>query len=83
MKFAKLRGAIRERYATEYEFARHVGMTRDTLGRKLNGKSEFTLPEMEQVLEALAIPKRDVYYYFFSQDNSLSITNNNTIGGSK
>lgn len=83
MKFAKLRGAIRERYATEYEFARHVGMTRDTLGRKLNGKSEFTLPEMEQVLEALAIPKRDVYDYFFSQDNSLSITNNNTIGGSK
>ena len=83
MKFAKLRGAIRERYATEYEFARHVGMTRDTLGRKLNGKSEFTLPEMEQVLEALAIPKRDVYDYFFSQDNSLSTTNNNTIGGSK
>ena len=83
MKFAKLRGAIRERYATEYEFARHVGMTRDTLGRKLNGKSEFTLPEIEQVLEALAIPKRDVYDYFFSQDNSLSITNNNTIGGSK
>ena len=83
MKFAKLRGAIRERYETEYEFARHVGMTRDTLGRKLNGKSEFTLPEMEQVLEALAIPKRDVYDYFFSQDNSLSITNNNTIGGSK
>ena len=83
MKFAKLRGAIRERYATEYEFARHVGMTRDTLGRKLNGKSEFTLPEMEQVLEALAIPKRDVYDYFFSQDNSLSITNNNTTGGSK
>ena len=83
MKFAKLRGAIRERYAAEYEFARPVGMTRDTLGRKLNGKSEFTLPEMEQVLEALAIPKRDVYDYFFSQDNSLSITNNNTIGGSK
>ena len=26
-------------------------MTRDTLGRKLNGKSEFTLHEMEQILE--------------------------------
>ena len=83
MKFAKLRGAIRERYATEYEFARHVGMTRDTLGRKLNGKSEFTLPEMEQILEALAIPKRDVYDYFFTQNNSLSITNSDTIGGTK
>lgn len=82
MIFAKLRGAIRERYATEYEFARHIGMTRDTLGRKLNGKSEFTLSEMEQVLEALAIPKRDVYDYFFSHNKSLSNTNSN-IGGSK
>lgn len=66
MTYAKLRGAIRERYGAEGILAAKLGMNPVTLSKKLNGKSDWTKMQIEKTLEALSIPKREVYDYFFA-----------------
>ena len=66
MKYAKLRGAIRERLESEYVLAVKLGMSPVTLSKKLNGKTDWKKNEIEKTLEYLVIPRSEVYDYFFS-----------------
>lgn len=66
MKYAKLRGAIRERLGSEGVLAVKLGMNPVTLSKKLNGKTDWKKNEIEKTLEYLFIPRSEVYDYFFS-----------------
>ena len=66
MKYAKLRGAIRERLGSEGGRAVKLGMNPVTLSKKLNGKADWKKNEIEKTLEYLVIPRTEVYDYFFS-----------------
>lgn len=64
--YAKLRGAIRERFGSEGVLAVKLGMNPVTLSKKLNGKADWKKKEIERTLEYLVIPRSEVYDYFFS-----------------
>ena len=66
MKFRKLRGRIRECYEKQELFANELGVSATTLSKKLNGKSEWTRPEIERACVLLEIPGEDVSAYFFA-----------------
>ena len=66
LKYAKLRGAIRERLGSEGVLAVKLGMNPVTLSKKLNGKTDWKKNEIERTLEYLVIPRSEVYDYFFS-----------------
>ena len=66
LKYAKLRGAIRERLGSEGVLAVKLGINPVTLSKKLNGKTDWKKKEIEKTLEYLVIPRSEVYDYFFS-----------------
>ena len=66
MKYAKLRGAIRERLGSAGVLAVKLGMSPVTLSKKLKGKTDWKKNEIERTLEYLIIPRSEVYDYFFS-----------------
>ena len=65
MDYAKLRGCIRAKYATQAAFARDMCMSECALSLKLNGHSEWTADEMRRACDLLGIPMADVHLYFF------------------
>lgn len=66
MSYAKLRGKIKEVFGTQDAFAVAMEMDRSTLSLKLNGKSEWTMSEIEKACYLLGIPINEVYLYFFT-----------------
>lgn len=64
--YSKLRGKIKEKFGSQDNFAAALGMDRSTLSLKLNGKSDWTLPEIDKSCSLLHIPVEDVYKYFFT-----------------
>lgn len=64
--YAKLRGRIKEKYGTQANFADAMGMDRSTLSLKLNGKSDWTSPEIEKACVLLEIPFAEAHTYFFT-----------------
>ena len=65
-KFQELKGTIVAKYGTLGLFAKELGMTLTTLGRKLNGKSTWKQKEIELSCKLLEIPKEKIQYYFFN-----------------
>lgn len=65
MKYAKLRGEIRAKYGTNKAFAVAMNMSYATLSAKLNGKTEWTVPEMALACKLLGIPLERAHEYFF------------------
>lgn len=61
----KLRGLIKERYGSEYIFAKKLEMSLSTLSSKLNNKSEFNRSEILKMKELLEIKKEEIYNIFF------------------
>lgn len=65
MKYAKLRGLIREKYGTESAFAAAAGMRPSVLSRCLTGRRQWRGPEIAAACQALGIPLADAYQYNF------------------
>ena len=65
MKFAKLRGAIREKFGTQAAFADALDMSPATLSKKLSGQTEWTRKEMEDAGRLLGFSPSDNHTYFF------------------
>ena len=65
MSYAKLRGAIREKFGTQAAFANALGMREATLSSRLNGGTQWTRDEMQAVGVLLGIPPEDIHLYFF------------------
>lgn len=65
MKYAKLRGEIRAKFVTNNAFAIAMCMSAATLSAKLNGRTEWTVPEMALACKLLGIPLEKAHEYFF------------------
>lgn len=66
MSYAKLRGKIREVYATQEAFAEAMEMSTVTLSQRLNNKVEWKTNEIAKACELLGIPLEEVAVYFFT-----------------
>lgn len=64
--YAKLRGRIKEKFGSQDCFAAAMEMNRSTLSLKLNGKSDWTSPEIEKACIVLEIPFAEAHAYFFT-----------------
>ena len=65
MGYSKLRGRIRERYKSQAAFADALGKSVCTVSLKLNGKVEWSAPEIRKTCELLEIPPAEIPQYFF------------------
>lgn len=66
MSYPKIRGAIREKYGTQAAFAKDLGVNPSTLIKKLSGKVEWTLGEVQLAAKLLGIPYDRISEYFFN-----------------
>ena len=66
MDYSKLRGKIREVYHSEFEFAKAMNLSRTTLSAKLNGKTQWSMSEVENSCKLLTIPMSEIEIYFFT-----------------
>lgn len=64
--YAKLRGKIKEKYGTQANFAKALGVSEPTLSKKLNNETEFTQVEINRSCELLEIVFQDIPVYFFT-----------------
>ena len=75
--YALLRGRIREIFQTEKKFAEamrksKVKMSVVAFSNKINGKTNFTQPEIIVMCELLNIPAEDTHIYFFKRKYELN-----------
>ncbi len=73
--YSKLRGRIKEKYYTQDNFAKMMGMGRVSLSQRLNNILEFTQKEIFMACELLDIPLIDIPEYFFCPKSSETRTN--------
>ena len=64
-KFLKLKGRMTEMGYTRPEFAKAMGLNYQSLNRRLNGTTDFTLTELVTISKLLNIT--DPALYFFEQ----------------
>ena len=65
-EYRKLRGRIVEVFRTHRAFAKELGLSENSLSKKLNGRSQFDQNDMERWAELLKIPFEEIGLYFFS-----------------
>ena len=66
--FAKLRGRMVEKNVSSKDLADRIGMASTALSLRLNGKRQFRLNEVEQIVTALDIPAEQIAAYFFTEE---------------
>ena len=66
MAYNKLKGRIIEKFGSQVEFAKALGVTETTVSRKMQNKSEFDKDDMEKWSALLDIEKSQFYDYFFA-----------------
>ncbi len=66
MKYAKLRGKIKEVYWLQSDFAEALGVNPATLSFKLNGNTSWKREEIELACQLLRIPLEEAHIYFFN-----------------
>lgn len=64
--YRKLRGRIREKFGTQAEFSRAVGLSEVSVSNKLNNVVDWGQEEMEIAISILNIPHSDIHNYFFT-----------------
>jgi transcriptional regulator with XRE-family HTH domain len=65
-KMWELKRKIKEEGYTYEKLGAEIGMGSNTLSDKLNGKSTFTIDEVQKIVEILDINPREIPKYFFS-----------------
>ena len=66
-KYAKLRGRIIEKYGSQIEFCREVGLSETSLSKKMQGKTGFKYREINKWCKLLDIDVSEIGTYFFCQ----------------
>lgn len=64
--YNKLRGKIVERYETQANFARAIGISTNALSSKMTGKAGISQADMELWSELLEIDRKMIWEYFFT-----------------
>ena len=65
-KYRKLRGRIIEIYESQEKFAEILGISRNSLSKKLNCKSGFSQADITKWAELLSIESSQYGEYFFT-----------------
>lgn len=70
MKFdnMNLKAEIVRKFGSQDRFADVLGVSKVTVNKKLNGKSQLKLDDIEQWAELLEIPVEDIGRIFFSKE---------------
>ena len=63
--YSRLKGRIKEKYASQEAFAKALGISNALLSNKLNSVADFTQREITKVCELLEIPNEYVCAYFY------------------
>ena len=64
--YNKLRGKIVEKYGTQEEFARAIGISRNSLSLKMTGKTGISQADIIKWSELLEIKADEIGQYFFA-----------------
>lgn len=64
--YSKLRGRIREKFKTESAFGEAMGLSHNTISKKLNGHILFVQNEIDKAIALLEIPDDEISTYFFT-----------------
>lgn len=64
--YRKLRGRIVEKYRTQTNFAKAVGISKNAMSRKMSGQVRLSQEDMIQWAELLEIDKEEFGDYFFT-----------------
>lgn len=64
--YSKLRGRIREIFKTESAFGKAMGLSHNTISKKLNGYIMFVQNEIDKAIVLLEIPDDEISTYFFT-----------------
>lgn len=64
--YNKLRGKIVEVFGTHYRFAKALGISENSLSKKLKGKTQFKQSDITKWCLLLSIPIDEAGNYFFS-----------------
>ena len=62
----KIKGKIVENGFTLETLANAIGMSRQTLSKKIKGRKEFTISEVEAICRELKISDDELVSYFFA-----------------
>ncbi|MBD5543758.1 MAG: DUF739 family protein [Lachnospiraceae bacterium] len=63
--YKKLKGRIKEVFGTQAAFAESVGLSKNSVSKKLTGKTEFTQSDIEKWAKLLNIERKDFGEFFF------------------
>lgn len=64
--YSKLKGRIVEKYGTQAALAKEIGWSERTLSLKLTGKIAFSQSDIEEMVKALNLNRKDIQPYFFA-----------------
>ena len=64
-EFAKLDGKITEKFGTREAFACALGISKNSVCNKMQGKYNWKTQEIKKACELLDIPRTDIEKYFF------------------
>jgi len=65
-KYDKLRGRIIEKYRTQEAFAKEIGISKNSLSLKMNGKTGFSQEDIMEWSKLLDICQNEIGIYFFA-----------------
>lgn len=66
MTYNKLKGRIVEKFGSQTKFAAALGITENTVSRKMQDKVEFSKDDMVRWAELLEIDSSEFWDYFFA-----------------
>lgn len=64
--YSKLKGRIKEKYGSQQDFAKAIGLSEKIISDKLNNKSYWKQSDIDAATELLGI-KEDIGIYFFNK----------------
>lgn len=66
--YNKLRGKIVEKFRTQVEFAKEMGISERSMSLKMTNKMPFKQQEISKAIELLEIDEGEIQSYFFTQN---------------
>lgn len=63
-----LKAAIMKRGLTQEKLAYMINMSENSLSKKINGKVQFTLAEIQRMIQCLELSNKEILSIFFAYD---------------
>lgn len=64
--YSKLKGKIKEQFNNRKDFVKLIGLSLNSLSKKLNNKVPFISPEIYRIVEVLGIDVNEIHVYFYT-----------------